>query len=89
MIFFCQDRGLLERVGLFEEGRVNREDAAFSSIDSNIYIYISYFMRKSIFNIFILFPGLPSQSSFVQDHFKCSFKSLQSSFENHNSCRCY
>ena len=37
----------------------------------------------------ILFPRLPSQSSFVQGHFKCSFKSMQSSFENHNSCRCY
>ena len=33
----------------------------------------------------ILFPGLPFQSSFVQDDFKRSFKSLQSSFENHNS----
>ena len=31
---------LLERVGLFNEGQPNREDAAFSSIDSNIYIYI-------------------------------------------------
>ena len=74
MIFFSQGRGLLARVGLFKEGRLNREDAAFSSIN---------------FNIFILFPGLPSQSSFVQGHFKCSFKSMQSSFENHNSCRCY
>ena len=53
-----------------------------------IYIYILFY-RKSIFNIFILFPGLLSQSSFVQGHFKCSFKSMQSSFENHNSCRCY
>ena len=85
MIFFSQDGGILERVGLFKEGRLNREDAAFSSIDSNI----SCFIGKSIFNIFILFPGLPSQSSFVQGHFKCSFKSMQSSFENHNSCRCY
>ena len=59
LIVFSQDGGLLERVGLFREGRLNREDAAFSSIDSNIYI-------KSIFNVFILFPGLPSQSSFVQ-----------------------
>ena len=51
------DRGIFERVGLFKEGRLNREDAAFSSIDSNIYIYIciSCFIGKSIFNIFILF----------------------------------
>ena len=89
VIIFSQDGGLLERVGLFKEGRLNREDAAFSSIDSNIYVYRSCFIGKSIFNIFILFPGLPSQSSFVQGHFKCSFKSMQSSFENHNSCRCY
>ena len=54
-----------------------------------IHMYISCFIGKSIFNVFILFPGLPSQSSFVQGDFKCSFKSLQSSFENHNSCRCY
>ena len=40
MIFFSQDGGLLERVGLFKEGRLNREDAAFSSIDSNIYTYV-------------------------------------------------
>ena len=52
-------------------------------------MYTSCFIRKSIFNIFILFPGLPSQSSFIQGHFKCSLKSMQSSFENHNSCRCY
>ena len=76
-----------ERVGLFREAWLNREDAAFSSIDSNI--CISCFIGKSIFNILILFPGLPSQSSFVQGDFKCSFKNLQSSFENHNSCRCY
>ena len=81
LIVFSQDGGLLERVGLFREGRLNREDAAFSSVDSNIY-------TKSIFNVFILFPGLLSQSSFVQGDFKCSFKSLQSSFENHISCRC-
>ena len=52
-------------------------------------MYISCFIGKSIFNIFISFPGLSSQSSFVQGHFKCSSKSMQSSFENHNSCRCY
>ena len=51
------------------------------------YLCISCFIGKSIFNIFILFPGLLSQSSFVQAHFKFSFKSMQSSFENHNSCR--
>ena len=104
LIFFSQDGGLLERVGLFKEGRLSREDAAFHQsiqihicvfiyiyidIYIDIYIYISSFIRKSIFNIIILFPGLPSQSSFVQGHFKCSFKSMQSSFENHNSCRCY
>ena len=87
IIFFSQDGGLLERVGLFKEGQLNREDAAFLSIDSNI--YISCFIGKSIFNISILFPGLPSQSSFIWGHFKCSFKSMQSSFEKHNSCRCY
>ena len=58
----------------------------FLSIDSSIFIM---FYLKSIFKIFILFLGLPSQSSFVQGDFKCSFKSLQSSFENHNSSRCY
>ena len=51
--------------------------------------YISCLIGKSIFNIFVLFSGLPSQSSFVQGDFKCSFKSLQSSFENQKSCRCY
>ena len=39
-----------------------------------LYMYVSCFIGKSIFSIFILFPGLPSQSSFVQGHFKCSFK---------------
>ena len=38
LIVFSQDGGLLESVGLFREGRLNREDAAFSSVDSNIYI---------------------------------------------------
>ena len=85
IIFFSRWRLTLERVGLFKERRLNREDAAFSSIDSNK----SCLIRKSIFNMFILFPGLPSQSSFVQGHFKCSFKSMQSSFEIHNSCICY
>ena len=85
--FFSQDGGLLEGVGLFREGLLNREDAAFSSIDSKI--YIPCFIEKSIVNIFISFPCLPSQSSFVQGDVKCSFKSMQSSFENHNSCRCY
>ena len=49
------------------------------------------FYRKKHFQhiYFNLFPGLLSQSSFVQGHFKCSFKSMQSSFENYNSCRCY
>ena len=28
--FFSQEGGLLERVGLFREGRLNREDVAFS-----------------------------------------------------------
>ena len=41
IIFFSQDGGLLERVGLFKEGQLNREDAAFLSINSNIYsIYL-------------------------------------------------
>ena len=43
------------------------------------------FYLKRIFKIFILFLGLPYQSSFVQGDFKCSFESMQSSFENHNS----
>ena len=47
------------------------------------------FIGKSIFNIFILFPGLSSQSPFAHGDFKCSFKNLQSSFENHDSCRSY
>ena len=58
----------------------------------SIYTYICIYnvlLEKAFFNIFISFPDLPSQSSFVQGDFKCSFKSLQSSFENHNSCRCY
>ena len=36
---------------------------------------MSYFIGKSIFNIFISFPGLPSQSSFVQRHFSLSVHS--------------
>ena len=59
---------------------------AFLSIDSSIFIM---FYLKRIFKIFILFLGLPYQSSFVQGDFKCSFESMQSSFENHNSSRCY
>ena len=78
----------VERVGLFREGRLNREDAPFSSIDSNVYVY-DVLSEKAFSTIFILFPGLPSQSSFVRGDFKCSFKSMQSSFENHNSCGCY
>ena len=54
-----------------------------------IEVYISCFVGKSILKIFISFTGLLSQSSFVQGDFKCSFKSLESSFENHNSSRCY
>ena len=52
-------------------------------------MYMSCFIEKSMHFQHISFPGLPSQSSFVQGDFKCSFKSMQSSFENHNSCRCY
>ena len=49
-----------------------------------IYVYIKYLvLSEKAFSTY-LFPGLPSQSSFVQGHFKCSFKSMQSSFENHN-----
>ena len=35
------------------------------------------------------FPDILSQSSCVQVDFVCSFKSLESSFENHNSSRFY
>ena len=96
----------MERVILFREGRLNREDVAFLLFQLfhiyiymciyidiyiyNIYIYIYIYIynvlsEKAFFKIFILFSGLLSQSSFVHGDFKCSFKSLQSSFENHNS----
>ena len=47
MIFFSQDGGLLEWVGLFKDGQLNREDAAFLTIDSNIYIYIYIYLVLS------------------------------------------
>ena len=77
MIIFSQDGGLFERVGLFKEGQLNRENAAFS--------YIYFVLSENHFQHVYFVSGLPSQSSFVQGHFKCSFKSMQSSFENHYS----